>query len=194
MSDFSIYLSLGAEHITDPNGYDHILFIIALAAIYTFREWKQVAILVTAFTIGHSITLALATLQVVSVSSAWIEFLIPVTILLTSIFNYFHKEEANKKSSVGGRYVTALFFGLIHGLGFSNFLRSLLGKETSLFEPLLAFNIGLELGQLLIVAAILLIALLFVGVLQVKRREWVLLLSGAAGGMSLVMMLERIPF
>lgn len=194
MSEFSVYLSLGLDHITDLQGYDHILFIVALAAIYLLKDWKQVAVLVTAFTIGHSVTLALATLDAVNVSSEWIEFLIPITIFLTCIFNYFQKFERRKKPSSGGRYIVALLFGLIHGLGFSNFLRALLGKETSILEPLLAFNIGLELGQLAIVFITLILTSVMVVILNVKRREWMLLLSGAAGGISFIMILERLPF
>jgi len=194
MSEFSIYLTLGAEHITDPRGYDHILFIIALAATYMLKDWRPVAVLVTAFTIGHSITLVMATLDLVQVSSEWIEFLIPLTIFLTCVFNYFQTFDENKKPSSLNRYLIALSFGLIHGLGFSNFLRGLLGKETSIIEPLLAFNIGLELGQLAIVFGTLTVTSVFVTLLRVKRREWMLLLTGAAGGMSIIMMLERLPF
>ncbi len=197
MSEFYLYLKLGAEHITDPQGYDHILFIVALAAIYTFREWKPLVLLVTAFTIGHSITLALATLQILTISTEWVEFLIPVTIVLTCVFNYFHKENTRNRRpkgfQVSRRYLAALFFGLIHGLGFSNFLRALLGSESSLVKPLLAFNLGLEFGQLFIVCVLMLCAALFVTVGQMPRREWQLLLSGAAGGISFLMILERLP-
>jgi len=192
MSEFSIYLTLGFEHIADINGYDHILFIIALAAIYQFSDWKKVLVLVTAFTIGHSITLALATLNIVNVDSTWIEFLIPATILLTSIFNYFQSDKPSSFSQ--SRYLTALVFGLIHGLGFSNYLRSLLGQEENIFTPLLAFNVGLEIGQILIVFTILILTFIFSNILQVKRREWMLLLSGAAGGVAITMMMERMPF
>lgn len=192
MSEFWVYLQLGFDHISDVNGYDHILFIVALCAIYQYNDWKKVLILVTAFTIGHSITLALATLQLINVSSSWVEFLIPVTILLTCIFNYHHKEQIGV-SNRGLRYWVAIFFGLIHGLGFSNYLRSLLGKEETIFKPLLAFNIGLEVGQLLIVAFLMIAGFFFLK-MKVKPREWLLLLSGAAGGISFIMALERIPF
>ena len=92
MSDFFIYLGLGFDHITDPGGYDHILFVIALCAIYTLRQWKQVLVLVTAFTIGHSITLALATLKLINYDTKVIELLIPVTILITAVSNFFYQD------------------------------------------------------------------------------------------------------
>ena len=191
MEAFWVYFQLGFEHISDVNGYDHILFIIALCAVYQIKEWKSLVILITAFTVGHSITLALATLQLISVSSEWVEFLIPVTIFLTCIFNFHYKEKRQRKRR-GLRYWVAVFFGLVHGLGFSNYLRALLGKEESIFSPLLSFNLGLEIGQLMIVGLLLILSFLFIS-LKVKQREWLLLLSGAAGGISFIMMLERIP-
>ncbi|GAB4453189.1 MAG: HupE/UreJ family protein [Bacteroidia bacterium] len=158
MSDFQLYLKLGFEHISDLNGYDHILFLIALCATYQYQEWKKVLILVTAFTIGHSITLALSTLQIVSINTALIEFLIPVTILITCVFNYLQRDDLQKDKPMTTRYLVALFFGLIHGLGFSNYLKSLLGKDESIVFQLFSFNVGLELGQLVIVLFILLVS------------------------------------
>ncbi|MBX2843880.1 MAG: HupE/UreJ family protein [Flammeovirgaceae bacterium] len=190
MSEFWVFLQLGFEHISDINGYDHILFIVALCAIYSFSQWREVLILVTAFTFGHSVTLALASLKLVSIGTGLIEFLIPVTIFITAIFNYFSKKEAHAKNA-NQRYLVALFFGLIHGLGFSNYLRSLLGDDSSIFWQLLAFNVGLEIGQVFIVFIILILALLFVQIGRVKKREWNLLLSGAAGGIALTMIFER---
>ena len=187
---FSSYLQLGFEHIADLNGYDHILFIVALCAIYQLKEWRKILILVTAFTVGHSITLALAALKVVNVSSEIVEFLIPLTIVLTAVYNVIKKPAS--KSSLMAYYTAALLFGLIHGLGFSNFFRSLLGRESDITMPLLAFNIGLELGQLIIVAAILGINFVMLNTLKVKQREWNLFISGAAAGIAFIMMLERI--
>ncbi|TAE23836.1 MAG: HupE/UreJ family protein [Cytophagales bacterium] len=197
MSDFSIYLGLGFDHITDPGGYDHILFVIALCAIYTIRQWRQVLILITAFTIGHSITLALATLRIVEYSTDVVELLIPITILITAIVNFFH-DERRSQFDVGkraerpwSRYGLAVVFGLIHGLGFSNYLRSLLGREMSIVEPLLAFNIGLELGQLVIVALVLLVAWLAIEKLGSSKRTWTLIVSGIVAGMALSLILNN---
>lgn len=152
----------------------------------------------TAFTLGHSLTLALAALNVVSVSSSLIEFLIPITIMLTALYNVlvhrFDKREKVFEPKVYWNYLFAMLFGLIHGMGFSNFFRSTLmpGEENQLVQQLLAFNIGVELGQLLIVGLILLLAGLMLGVLRVKQREWNLFVSGAAFGLALVMALERL--
>lgn len=138
MNQFTLYFILGKDHILDyQNGYDHILFVVALCALYLLRDWKKVLILVTAFTIGHSVTLALSTLGVVSVDGALIEFLIPLTILLTAVSNLFTKEEVATAKRINVNYLFAAFFGLIHGLGFSNYLRELLGKSSNIVSPLL---------------------------------------------------------
>lgn len=192
MSIFGIYLLLGLEHIIDVTAYDHILFIITLCAVYQFSEWKKVLILVTAFTIGHSITLALASLNLISVNANLVEFLIPLTIFITAIANILSKKTEYSINLHRFKYLTAMIFGLIHGLGFSNYLRSLLGKEENIVKPLFAFNIGLEMGQLIIVTAILSLAAFVVGILKSSRREWVLILSGAGIGISLILMLERL--
>jgi len=193
MSEFQAYLQLGFSHITDPNGYDHILFVIALCAIYAFKEWKKVLVLVTAFTLGHSVTLALATLKMITYSSAFIELLIPITIFITAVSNFSEKSTGEPKSPKL-RYVLAACFGLIHGMGFSNYLRSLLGDQDSIVMPLFAFNVGLELGQLVIVAIALAIASLFVDVIRVKRLTWNHLISGIVAGMALSLILENEVF
>lgn len=190
MSDFEIFLPLGFQHITDIQGYDHILFVIALCAIYRLNDWKKVAFLVTAFTIGHSITLALATINLISYSTKLVELLIPITIFLTCFINFYHKS-AEYSSDIETpsffRYPIAMIFGLIHGMGFSNYLRSLLGKEESIWQPLLAFNIGLELGQLVIVVIILTISSLLLDIFRVKKHDWNLILSGIVLGIALML-------
>ncbi|WP_020596492.1 HupE/UreJ family protein [Spirosoma panaciterrae] len=197
MEDFLIYLRLGFDHITDPSGYDHILFVIALCAVYTIQQWRQVLILVTAFTIGHSITLALATLQLIKYKTELIELLIPITILITAITNFFFRESKprgpviSQSSGQIGRYVLALSFGLIHGMGFSNYLRSLLGREANIVQPLLAFNIGLELGQLVIVSLVLAVAYFLLDIVKSRRLRWVLIVSGIVAGMALSLIINN---
>ena len=186
---FKLYLELGLEHIADLQGYDHILFVAMLCAVYTFKEWKQVLILITAFTLGHSLTLALATLNIIKVSTAWIEFLIPVTIFITALGNIVTSKPSNVTAKL--KYMLALFFGLIHGLGFSNYLRALLGKQDSIVVPLLAFNIGVELGQILIVLCVLILTAIMIYMFKVKQRDWTLVLSGAGAGIALTLMMER---
>jgi hypothetical protein len=190
MSDFEIYLPLGFQHITNIQGYDHILFVIALCAIYRLKDWKKVTFLVTAFTIGHSVTLALATLNLITYSTKLIELLIPITIVLTCLINFFHKStvysyDIERPSYF--RYPVAMTFGLIHGMGFSNYLRSLLGTEQSIWQPLLAFNLGLELGQLVIVVIVLVISSLLLDILRVKKHDWNLILSGIVLGIALTL-------
>ena len=194
MSLFELYFKLGLSHIADLKGYDHILFILVLCAVYSLSAWKRVLILVTAFTIGHSLTLALATLGLVRINNDLIEFLIPLTIFLTALANIISGKKNVTRALHYMKYTAALFFGLIHGLGFSNYLRSLLGSEKGLVLPLFSFNLGIEAGQILIVASIMLVTMVLVDVLKYSRYDWHVLLSGAGLGVSLVLMIERIPF
>ncbi len=196
-SAFSVYFRLGLEHILDPQGYDHILFIVALCAIYTVSDWRRLLWLVTAFTIGHSVTLALATFRLVRVDTAFVELLIAATILFTSVMGIVQTERDRKsyrrKSDLAHlKYALALGFGLIHGLGFSTFLRSVLGDEDSIVMPLFAFNVGLEIGQIAIVVALLVVGVLIARLTRMDAASWTLVLLGATGGLSLVMLLERI--
>lgn len=192
-SEFSIYVGLGFDHILDLGGYDHILFIIALCAVYQITDWKKVAILATSFTFGHSVTLALSALDLVKVDGGLIEFLIPLTILLTALYNIYNRRQS--AISVSVKYSLAAFFGLIHGMGFSNFFRSTVipGIDEGFITQLLAFNLGVEVGQLIIIAFILGLAYVFLELLKVKLREWNLFISGAAAGLSLAMIIERFP-
>jgi ABC-type antimicrobial peptide transport system permease subunit len=169
------------------------MFVAALCIRYQFADWKKLLWLVTAFTIGHSITLALSVFNILNYSTSWIEFLIPVTIVITAISNVFVKKFVYK-AKFPLIYFFALFFGLIHGLGFSNYLKSLLSKGENIVPELLAFNLGLEAGQLLIVLCILFISLIFVNLFKVNRREYILYISGGIFAIALQMALERIPF
>ncbi|MFC2086658.1 HupE/UreJ family protein [Bacteroidota bacterium] len=146
MSLFSIYFKLGVGHITDLQAYDHILFLIVLCAVYHIKQWKKTLILITAFTLGHSLTLALAALKLLKINTAYIEFLIPVTILITSILNLFIRNFVVTPRLHLYKYILTGFFGLIHGLGFSNYLIQLLGEESNIVLPLFSFNIGIEAG------------------------------------------------
>lgn len=193
MNIFELYCKIGIEHIADFKGYDHILFIITLCGVYVIKEWKSILILITAFTIGHSISLAMAVLGFVTISAELIEFFIPVTIVITSVGNLFKKPGTISPLLQTVKYVLALFFGLIHGFGFSNYLKALLEK-TELVLPLLSFNIGIELGQLIIVTSILTIATLVTRVGKVAQRDWNLVISGAGLGVSFIMSVERFPW
>lgn len=190
MSEFSLYYGLGLDHILDVNGYDHILFVVVLSALYQSSDWKKVLVLITAFTIGHSITLALATLEIIRFNADLIEFLIPLTILITAVSNLFTKEQNITSGKLYRNYVYAGFFGLIHGMGFSNYLRALLGGDSSIVLQLFAFNVGLEVGQIIIVGIFMVVSFIFVSIGNVSRRDWKMIISSAAGGVALMLMME----
>jgi hypothetical protein len=190
MHEFLMYMQIGFNHIANLSGMDHILFVAALCVRYQMSDWKKWLVLITAFTIGHSVTLVLSVFNYLDFATNWIEFLIPVTILITSISNmYVKKFSFNAKFPV--IYFFALFFGLIHGLGFSFYLKSLLGLQQNIAPALLAFNLGLEIGQILIVMAILVISFIFVSLLKAPRRDFILIVSGGILALSLQMAIER---
>lgn len=185
------YLGLGFDHILDPDGYDHILFVTALTAVYTMRDWKKILWLVTAFTLGHSLTLLLAALDKVAFNPDLIETLIPVTIILTALFQIYRvllKPEENTSASVA--YALTTGFGLIHGLGFSNYFKAILGKESSIVQPLLAFNIGVELGQLIIVVVSLLLGSALVLGAGVSWKKWTLFISSVCAFMGIYLLIS----
>lgn len=190
MDDFNVYFNLGLEHITDLKGFDHILFIIALCTVYRFPDWKKLLFLVTAFTLGHSLTLALAVLKVINVNSEWVEFLIPVTIIITAITN-LRKPQKGKSAFKSPIYWLAAGFGLIHGMGFSSYLRSLLGKDNNIVSELFAFNIGLEVGQLAIVLITLLLTFIVTDLAKIKHQLWKTWLSGLVAGAAMVLMNQK---
>ena len=161
MHPFEFYLKLGFEHIANLNGYDHILFLVVLCAVYQISQWRNILILVTAFTIGHSITLFIVSLDFFSIPSRIIKLLIPITILITSLQNVINIKQIENSSRTGKNYFMALFFGLIHGMDFSNYFKALIMSPDEIVIPLLGFNIGIELGQLLIVLFIVLISFIF---------------------------------
>ena len=191
MHSISLYVQLGIGHIADIAGFDHILFLIALCAVHKLEQWRSLLVLVTAFTVGHSVTLALASLSVIVVASDVIEFLIPVTILVTAINNLFAQTDSAKARVIGREYVMALFFGFIHGMGFSNYFRALLMDDSSIFVPLLGFNLGIEIAQLSFVLAIVGFVYLLTNLVGIRHRDWSLFVSGAAAGISVLLMLEN---
>ncbi|HMX79454.1 MAG TPA: HupE/UreJ family protein [Ferruginibacter sp.] len=178
MGDLGFYFRFGWDHIISRDAFDHLLFVLALSAIYLVGNWKQVLILVTAFTIGHSLTLALSVYDLVRVGSGWVEFLIPCTIIVTALFNFFLSDYQPR--SLRLNYFLALFFGLIHGLGFANTIRFTLMGSGSIGWSLFGFNIGLEAGQIVVVTVILLASYLVVGLAGLNRKIWVWSLSALA--------------
>lgn len=197
MSAFTTYLEVGFRHIWSAQATDHLTFLLALCAPFVLADWRRVVALVTSFTIGHSLTLALATLGLVTVNKDVIEALIPVTIILTALVNMVQAGRTEARSSRRTAPVVwaapnalALAFGLIHGLGFANMLSSLLTSSRELPMTLLAFNLGVELGQLLAVSIILLLGFVVLRGFRAARRDWVLTMSGAALGVAVVLLVQ----
>ena len=191
MNDFSFYFSLGWTHIISIDALDHLLFILALTATYQLNDWKKVLILVTAFTIGHSTTLVLSSFDIIRFSSKWVEFLIPLTIVITGLLNFNQTEKNTNRQWLN--YAIALFFGLIHGMGFANTIRVMLASSQSITIPLLGFNLGLEAGQIVVVTFILLMAWLLVTKARLNRKIWINLLSASAVITAIYYCIDRWP-
>ena len=191
MEDFGFYFQFGWDHIIDIGALDHIFFITALAAIYMLKDWKQVLILVTAFTLGHAITMILSSKNLIEVNTGWIEFLIPCTIVVTALSNLFQKTFTQRTIRIN--YFLALFFGLIHGLAYANLIKFMITGEQDFVWSWFSFSVGLEAGQILVVFLILLLAQLFVGIFKLNRRIWVMTVSVAVLIFALKMAIERVP-
>lgn len=191
MSDFGFYFGMGWEHIISADALDHILFLGVLCAGYQPHQWKRVALLATAFTIGHSLTLALGATGVVILPADVVEFLIPCTIVFTALYNVFR---SRKEDKAGLAYAFATIFGFIHGLGFANALRMIIAGDQNLAWSLFGFNIGLEAGQLLIVFLLLILSYLLMRFTKATHHEWMIFVSAAVFSLALKMALERIPF
>ena len=198
MSVFTTYLQLGFLHICSWQATDHLTFLLALCAPYVLADWRRVVVLVSSFTLGHSLTLALATLGVVSTNKFVIEALIPVTIVCTALVDMWQAGPAlarpgrRRPQSVvwAAPNALAVAFGLVHGLGFSNYLHNLLGTQRRPVVELLSFNLGVELGQLLVVAGILLLGFVVLRGVGAARRDWVLVTSSAALGVALLLLVQ----
>jgi hypothetical protein len=191
MNNFSNYIQLGYEHIVNVDSLDHILFILVLVAAYQTRAWLKMLIAVSFFTLGHSVTLTLSALDAVNVDKGLIEFLIPLSILITALFNLTKAGQDQKNRS---KYWIAGLFGLIHGFGFSSAYEMLVLGDGNYWSALLPFNLGVELGQLVIVLAALFLMLIFQQILNKKHRDWNLFVSGAGFGLALVMCIENWSF
>ena len=192
MNDFLFYLNLGWEHIISLDALDHQLFVLVLVTVFVMKDWKNILWIITAFTIGHSITLALSVFDIVRAPAKWVEFLIPLTIVITAFDNILMRNRPNNLMKMN--FYLALFFGLIHGMGFANTARMMIANEQHIFLPLLGFNIGLELGQIAVVAAILIIQFILLNLFKVNRKDWIMFISSGVFALSLKMTLERIPF
>jgi hypothetical protein len=192
MQDFILYFQLGWSHIMSWESTDHLLFIMALTCMYSIKQWKNVLILITAFTVGHSLTLFLSVCDWVRFKSDIVEFLIPITILITGISNIVVSNKEDRK--INFNYLPPLFFGLIHGMGFANAIRFMIAKADSIGLPLVSFNIGIEAGQLIVVFLILIIFAFLHRTFGVKQKWWNIALSSLACLLAIYMCIQRWPF
>ncbi len=188
MADFQLYFELGFQHIADIRAYDHMVFILSLCAGYRLSEWKNLLILITAFTIGHATTLILATTNILTIPEYIIEFIIPLTILFAALYAIFGKKNETYQRHLNFYYLIILVFGFIHGMGFSNYLKAILGKSNQLVIPLLSFNLGVEMGQMFILSIVMLISFIGVELMKIKPNYWRLLLSYIAAFIAIILL------
>jgi len=191
MSEFMIYFKIGLNHVLDINGYDHVLFLIALTVPYAFKDWKRVLLLVTLFTAGHTVALILSVYEIVIIKAALVEFLIPLTILVTAAFHLFTAGKSGKNESITFVSFVTLFFGVIHGLGFSNYFKTILpGNASDKLLPLLEFALGIEAAQIIVVIIVLLLSYIVQTFFRFSKRDWTLVMSAFVIGVVLPMIIK----
>ena len=192
MSDFWIYVEIGLKHVLNLKGYDHVLFLMALTALHTFKDWKKILILVTVFTIGHTLALVLSVFQIVMIKVQLVEFLIPITILITALFNFFGVRKASKKDSINSIILITLFFGVIHGLGFSNYFKTILpGNPSEKVMPLLEFALGIEVAQMVVVFTMLILSYSVQTFFRVSKRDFTIVTSAFIAGVVVPMIIQN---
>ncbi len=187
LENFWFNVQYGINHVLDPNGYDHVLFLMVLAVPYVFKDWKRVLILVSMFTLGHTLSLVLAAYDVVSVNGKLVEFLIPVTILIAALYNVFTAGKKEKSSKLSLLFFATLFFGLIHGLGFAREFKMFAGQSENKLKLLIEFALGIEIAQIIIVFVVLFLGFLFQTIFRFSKRDWVMVLSAVVVGLVIPM-------
>ncbi|WP_027393962.1 MULTISPECIES: HupE/UreJ family protein [Aquimarina] len=190
MSEFLYFFKEGFFHVLDWQAYDHVLFFIVLIIAYTFDDWKRILTLVTLFTLGHTISLFLAVYDIVSVNSKLVEFLIPITILITALFNVFTAKNTTKQDKIGVLYATTAFFGLIHGLGFSSYFDMISSASDYKALSILEFALGIEVSQIIVVLIVLIISFLVQTIFRFSKRDWILVVSSIVIGMVIPMIIS----
>ncbi|MFK7831922.1 MAG: HupE/UreJ family protein [Winogradskyella sp.] len=189
LENFWFNVQYGLNHVLDVNGYDHVLFLLVLAVPYLFKDWKRVLLLVTTFTLGHTLSLVLSAYGIVSVNGKLVEFLIPVTILITAIYNVFTAGKKDKRSKIGLYFFSTLFFGLVHGLGFAREFKMFAGQSENKLELLVEFALGIEIAQIIIVFVVLFFGFLFQTIFRFSRRDWIMVLSAIVIGLIIPMLI-----
>ena len=191
MSEFWIYFQIGLKHVLDIHAYDHVLFLIALAIPFTFKDWKRIVLLVTLFTIGHTMALLLSVFGIIAIKVNVVELLIPITILITAVFNLFTAGKSSKKESINLIFFITLFFGIIHGLGFSNYFKSILGGDVnSKILPLSEFALGIEAAQIVVVFVVLILSYIVQTVFRFSKRDWTLVMSAFIIGVLIPLIIQ----
>lgn len=191
MSEFWIYFQIGLKHVLDTHAYDHVLFLIALAIPFTFKDWKRIVLLVTLFTIGHTMALLLSVFGIIAIKVNVVELLIPITILITAVFNLFTAGKSSKKESINLIFFITLFFGIIHGLGFSNYFKSILGGDAnSKILPLSEFALGIEAAQIVVVFVVLILSYIVQTVFRFSKRDWTLVMSAFIIGVVIPLIIQ----
>lgn len=191
MSDFWIYFQIGLKHVLNIYAYDHVLFLVALAVPFSFKDWQRIVLLVTLFTVGHTMALLLSVYEIIAIKVNVVEFLIPITIFITALFSLFTAGKSSKKESLNLVFFITLFFGIIHGLGFSNYFKTILGgSANSKLIPLSEFALGIEAAQIIVVFVVLVLSYIVQTVFRFSKRDWTLVMSAFIIGVVLPMILE----
>lgn len=188
--NFWFNVQYGINHVLDIKAYDHVLFLIVLTVPYMFKDWKRVLLLVSIFTLGHTLSLVLATYNIISVKAQMVEFLIPITILVVALFNVFTSGKGAQKEKVGVLFLSTLFFGLIHGLGFAREFKMLLSDSDNKLILLLEFALGIELAQIIIVFVVLLLGYIMQTIFRFNKRDWIIVISAIVVGLVIPMILN----
>ena len=192
MSEFLIYFEIGLHHVLDIHAYDHVLFLMALVIPFTIKDWRRILLSVTLFTLGHTTALLLSVYEIMVIKASVVELLIPITILSTALFNLFTIGKTNRKESLNLIFLITLFFGVIHGLGFSNYFKTILGGSSgSKLVPLLEFALGIEGAQITVVIAVLILAYIMQSIFKFSKRDWILVSSSFIIGVVVPMILEN---
>lgn len=190
IDNFWFNVQYGMNHVLDINAYDHVLFLIVLTVPYVFKDWKRVLLLVSIFTLGHTLSLVLAAYSVISVNADIVEFLIPITIMVVAIFNVFTSGKGAQKEKVGVLFFSTLFFGLVHGLGFAREFQMFLGNSDNKLVLLLEFALGIEFAQILVVFIVLLLGYIFQTIFRFSKRDWIMVISAIVIGLVIPMLLH----
>lgn len=190
LEEFWFNVHYGINHVLDINGYDHLLFLIVLTLPYLFKDWKRVLILVSVFTLGHTLSLVLAAYNVVSVNGKLVEFLIPLTILIVAVFNVFTAGKKANNDKGGVLFFSTLFFGIVHGLGFAREFKMMVGRSENKLITLLEFALGIECAQIIIVFIVLFIGFLMQTVFRFSKRDWIMVISAVVIGLVLPLLLN----